>query len=80
MVAVRPEQAVGMRPCAACGRKALNADSVKATAGRPICTARRHIDFIRPTAFEYGPPVSQDHSLCTCPSPVSLMLDSGRAQ
>ena len=50
--------------------------SVKASAGRPICTARWHIASIRPAAEcgPPGPPTSQDHSLCTCPSPVRPML------
>ena len=47
----------------------------EASAGRPICTARRHIESIRPAAFEGGSPssTSDDHSVWTCPSPVRPM-------
>jgi hypothetical protein len=39
--------------------------SVKTSTGSLSCTARTHVCPIRPAASEDGPPVSQDHSLCT---------------
>ena len=45
--------------------------SVKTRAGSPSCSARTHVRSMRPTAADAGPPVSQDHSVCTWVSQAS---------
>ncbi len=86
---LRVDQAILVKRSCWCDMRSFDSDrqergasrcSVKASAGNPMRMARAQVARMRPLATDDGPPVSQDHSLCTCESAgstISVMFQDG---